>query len=133
MIKDIIELIKKSRKRRKDIWKENKRKYWKLTASERLHYDSIRVKISEDNRVVLFGITFGVLKLFFYIFVFLGVIKFLFELDLVTMVKILTPIIGIIPMIFKLVIFLDIFLLFITRMLIEPTEIRRLNKNYGFK
>lgn len=131
MIEDIMKVINKAREK-KDKKKEAFRKrYWKLPAEERLHYDSIRVRIEEDNHVVLLGITLHLIKIFFYIFFAFAVLKFIFELDLLAMVKILTPIINIIPIVLKVSIFLDIFLILISRVFFEPREIKNLNVRFG--
>ena len=98
---------------------------------ERLHYDSSITRIDKENDIGFFGITFDVIKIFFYFFIFFAIIKFLFGLDSISMLLILKPIIKILPLIFKLTIFADVSLMVIFYFVIKNREIRKLNMRFG--
>ena len=67
--------INKRMEIKKNHIKKNKIKYWKLSASERLHYDSTRERIDKYYTTPLFGLTIEFIKIFFYSTIFLMVIK----------------------------------------------------------
>ena len=129
----IIELIKKSRNRKKRIYQENKKKYWKLTASERLHYDSVRKGIDKDNNIPILPLTFGLVKIFFWVFVFFLVMKILLELDTEIFIRIILILTPVFPLIFKVSITIDLLSFFIYQFINKPRQIKKLDKNYGFK
>ncbi len=133
MINEIIKTIKESRKRRKEIFEQNKKKYWKLPASERLHYDSVRNKINKDYSAHPLYLTLFFIKIFFYFFVFLIVIKLLFELDKEIFIRVLSILLPMFPLIFKVSISVDFFMFFIFELITKPNKIKKLNKIYGFK
>lgn len=128
----LIELIKRVRKKRKDNLEWNKKRYWKLTASERLHYDSVRKEIESRRSGFLF-LTVYVIKLFGFFFAFLLVLKLLFELDKLVFISMLPSILNMIIITFKITLIVDIFILIIEGIINIPCQIKKLDKNYGFK
>ena len=129
---DLLKSINKKTKRKKESRQENKKKYWKLTASERLHYDSVMERINESSSN-FFDLTFLYAKVFFYLFAFLFILRYLLDVDRAVFLPVVLFVISIIPKVFIIIIIVDVILLFVSRCLNEPRDIKKLNKNYGFK
>lgn len=120
-------------KRRKKFRKENSKRYWEFAASERLHYDSLRNKIIDDNEVTLGFITIFMVKLFFFLFAFLFMFKFLLDLDGTAFAPVILALMKVFTIIIKVSLTVDVLSFLIIDSIIIPRKIRRLNKIYGFK
>jgi hypothetical protein len=129
MIEEMLERIK----RRKKFRKENSKRYWEFAASERLHYDSLRNKIIDDNEVTLGFITIFMVKLFFFLFAFLFMFKFLLDLDGTAFAPVILALMKVFTIIIKVSLTVDVLSFLIIDSIIIPRKIRRLNKIYGFK
>ena len=141
MTKDIVKLANESgllkrmnakiKTKEKNI-EENKKRYWKLSASERLHYDSRIKKIQKDNSILPGEITIKIAKVYFYFLVVFVLFKVLFQVDPVHMINPFLSVIGTAPMIFGVSIFLDIFFIIVEIRSRHKSRIY-LNEKYGFK
>ena len=145
MIKDIAKLANESgllkrmnariKTKEKNI-EENKKRYWKLSASERLHYDSRVKKISKLDLIEPFMVTFMIAKIYFYILVIFTLFKVLFNVDPVHLVEGFLTIIGTLPTLIGFSIPLDLFLIVLHLgfyLWNKDKDMKSLNKNYGFK
>ena len=112
--------------------KENKKRYWKLTASERLHYDSRIEKIQDDNSTPLLTFTLLLAKTYFYVLVIFTLFKVLFQVDPTNLVNAFLTIIGMAPFLFKVSILLDIIFFFLGERNKRKGR-EYLNEKYGFK
>ncbi len=141
MIKDLVKIANqnsllkalnvRNKVKEKNI-KENKKRYWKLSASERLHYDFKREKIDEDNSIKPFSTTIQIIWIYFYSLIVFTLFKILFQVDPTLLVKAFLTIIGTAPLLFKVSILVD-FLIFVSQLLNKSKRREDLNKRYGFK
>ena len=129
----IIKKLKEERKRRRKISEENRNKYWKLTASERLHYDSIRDKLNKNQGGVPMSYTSLAFQIIFYIFVFFFMFKFLLELDRDIFILLIPSVFRVVPLIVGIGLTIDLLIFFIYELSIKPDKFKKLNKRYGFK
>ena len=141
MIKDFVKLanensflkiINARRKTKEKNIKENKKRYWKLSASERLHYDYRITKLEEDNSAHFLTFTFLIAKLYFYVLVVFTLFKVLFQVDPTNLVNAFLAIIGTAPFLFKVSILLDIIFFFLGERNKRKGR-EYLNEKYGFK
>ena len=141
MIKDLVKIANqnmflkainaRTREKEKNIEK-NKKRYWKLSASERLHYDSRVEKVKSDNSTPLLTFTFVLAKLYFYSLVIFTLFKVLFQVDPTRLVDAFLLIIGTAPLLFKIAFILDIIFIFLEKHY-KRKGIESLNRRYGFK
>lgn len=119
------------KEKRKNI-EQSKKRYWKLSASERLHYDYRSEKIEKDNSPDVFYMTFIFAKMYFLILVIFALFKVLFQVDPVHLVNAFLAILGTAPRVFMASVILDVLILFysIDR---KNKQMKSLNANYGFK
>ena len=129
----LLVFLNKKVKKKKEIAKRNEKKYWKLPASERLHYDSVRNKIDKDHNIEFLGITFSILKIFGFLVVFLAAFKILTELDSIIFIKLIVVLIPAFMLVFKVTIVVDLVIFFINYLHSKPKIIKYLNERYGFK
>lgn len=110
----------------------NKKRYWKLSASERLHYDSRAEKIYKDNLPDVFYMTFIFAKMYLLILVIFTSFKVLFQVDPVHLVNAFLAILGTAPKVIGISVVLDILFVFygVVR---KNKQMKFLNKKYGFK
>lgn len=132
MINEAVELLTKKREKQKQDAEKNKKRYWKLFASDKLHYDSRVEKIISDNSC-FFNLTQLYAKVFFYLFAFLFFLRYLLDVDRGVFVKPVLSLVSILPKIFMFIIAMDIIFLLVTRLYTKPRAIREINKRYGFK
>ena len=141
MIKDIVRkanentLLKRINKRiktKEKNLKENRKRYWKLSASERLHYDYRIERIHKRNSMAPFFLTFFGILLYFSVLVIFTLFKILFNVDPTQLVIAFLSILGTAPTFFKASIIVDIFLI-VLQIWGSRKGIEHLNKNYGFK
>jgi len=133
MMEEIMKVINKTRTKDQKKKEEFRKKYWKLPATERLHYDSVRARLHEEHGGELFSITYTVVKLFLGLFIFLAAIKYLLEIERLTIIKIIAPIFDVIPLVFKVVIVLDIFFFIMIHLIVKNREIKKLNVRFGLR
>ena len=112
--------------------KENKKRYWKLSAPERLHYDFRSKDIKENNSIPFFFISTLVVKVYFYFLIVFTLYKVLFQIDPTLFVKVFLNIIGLAPLLFKVSISGDI-LITILQVFNKKKEMKALNERYGFR
>ena len=138
-IKDLIEManeqpilkrINERIKLKKDNFEKSSKRYWKLSASERLHYDSRRDRIDKEYEFIPLSMTLEFIRIFFYSTIFLLVLKLLFDLDRSVFFPILVVFINIIPMIFMVAITIDIFYPLLSHVFVVPKKIKKLNKQF---
>ena len=110
----------------------NKKKYWKLTASERLHYDSRVEKIQKINSIIPFQITGIIATVYFYVLVIFTLFKVLFQVNPVHMVNGFLTIIGTAPLLLGIALFFDLFFIFVG-LVNKKKQMKYLNEKYGFK
>ncbi len=110
----------------------NKKRYWKLLASERLHYDSRAEKIKENTSTHLFYITLLIAFGYFLVLVIFTLFKVLFQVDPTLLVNAFLNILGTAPLAFKISVFADILIL-VLGIRSKRKYMKLLNENYGFK
>lgn len=110
----------------------NKKRYWKLSALERLHYDSRAEKINKNNAMFPFHFSLLGMFLYFSVLVIFTLFKVLFNVDPSLLVNSFLLILGTAPFFFKVAIIVDIFFIFLT-VWVNRKAMKKLNKNYGFK
>lgn len=127
----LLKKINKRTEKKKKLFESRKKKYWKLSASERLHYDSRREKIENDYDIFVLSLTIA--KMIGILFIGFLLFKLLFELDRSIFINITLSLFPVIILIFKVSIVLDIFTLIVEHGIYKRHRIKRLEKNYGFK
>lgn len=116
--------------------KTNKKRYWKLSASEKLHYDSRVEKISKMDFIEPFMVTFAIAKIYLLVLVIFTLFKVLFNVDPVHLVKAFLTILGTLPILIRFSILLDIFLIVFhigIYLWNKDKGMKYLNEKYGFK
>ncbi len=124
--------INKKIKKKERISKKNNERYWKkLNASERLHYDSCRDRITKLYPFLEFKLTWMLFGIVFFSFAFLMIIKLLLNVNSSIFLNLFVSMVTLFILAFKIFISLDFFINFMNFRL-HKRAIKNLNKRYGF-
>lgn len=125
--------LNKKVKKKKEIAKQNKKRYWKLSASERLHYDSVIERINTFSLFQIFSTTLVFIFSLSFMLLFVAIIKFLVVLETFQVLFIVFFLLKGYYFLIVMGFAIDIFFLLKYIFFSRPRAIKKLNKNYGFK
>lgn len=110
---------------------DNRKHYWELSASQRLHYDSA-VGSTRSHSLNPFPFTLSLVKVYFYALVVFTLFKVLFQVDPIYIVDGFLAIVGTMKFSFPFMVLMEVIGIVIDERRKKRT-MDYLNENYGFK